>query len=45
MYGGESCEKFVCANGLRIKYQYICDDDNDCGDNSDEDRSTTCGKC
>lgn len=34
--------QFMCHNGLCISELYHCDNDNDCGDWSDE---KNCGKC
>lgn len=35
-YGYTPEEPFSCANGEQIPGDWVCDDDNDCGDNSDE---------
>ncbi|GBN16072.1 hypothetical protein AVEN_80407-1 [Araneus ventricosus] len=34
--------QFECGNGRCIPITWHCDEDNDCGDNTDE---TSCGKC
>ncbi|KAL0266712.1 UNVERIFIED_CONTAM: hypothetical protein PYX00_009183 [Menopon gallinae] len=35
---GHTCspDSFMCANSLCIPYAWVCNDENDCGDNSDE---------
>ncbi|XP_072028090.1 CUB and sushi domain-containing protein 3-like [Amphiura filiformis] len=30
------CDEFVCSNGVCVPQTYLCDGDNDCGDNTDE---------
>ena len=35
---------FKCDNGRCVWPQWVCDGDNDCLDNSDEDSRHTCGQ-
>ena len=39
-----TCTEFMCGNGHCISQQFVCDGDDDCGDNTDESSSLKCGK-
>lgn len=41
-----SCQsgEFTCNNTRCVPWSWVCDDDNDCGDNSDEEPRHCCKK-